>query len=204
MASHLEILVEEPSAEAFLSAWLPRLMNDRATFAIHAFQGKTDLLANLEKRLKGYAHWLPDYARIVVLVDQDRADCKVLKATLEQAAVAAGLSTRTVERGQTWQVVNRIVVEELEAWYFGAWASVLRAYPKASANVPKKATWRQSDQIVGGTWEAFERVMQRSGYFQGGLRKMEAAGAIGATFEAHECRSPSFTVFHTAILEAIG
>ncbi len=31
------------------------------------------------------------------------------------------------------------------------------------------------DAIPGGTWEAFERVLQRSGYFQTGLRKLEAA-----------------------------
>lgn len=203
MTEHLEILVEEPSAEAFLSAWLPPLLGDHATFAIRVFQGKSDLLANLEKRLKGYAHWLPGYARILVLVDRDNADCTVLKSTLEQAAAAAGLSTRTGMAGQAWQVANRIAIEELEAWYFGAWSSVLRAYPKAPTNIAMKASWRQSDEIAGGTWEAFERVMQKAGYFKGGLRKIEAAQAIGAEFDAKECHSPSFTAFHNAILEAI-
>lgn len=203
MTQHMEILVEEPSAEAFLSAWLPGLLGDSATFNIHVFQGKSDLLANLEKRLKGYSHWLPDYARILVLIDRDRADCAALKAKLEQAAAAAGLPTRTVVGGPAWKVANRIVIEELEAWYFGAWASVLRAYPRAPANVPLKAAWRQSDQITGGTWEAFERVMRKGGYFEGGLRKMEAAQAIGAQFKPSECISPSFRVFHAAVLEAV-
>lgn len=203
MMQHLEILVEEASAEAFLSAWLPRFLDDRATFNIHAFQGKSDLLANLERRLKGYARWLPDYARIVVLIDRDSADCAALKAKLERAAAAAGLPTRTVVGGPNWKVANRILIEELEAWYFGAWESVLRAYPRALANVPLKAAWRQSDQIAGGTWEAFERVMKKGGYFEGGLRKIEAAQAIGAEFNANECNSPSFTIFYAAVLEAV-
>jgi hypothetical protein len=203
MMRHLEILVEEPSAEAFLSAWLTRLLDDRATFKIHAFQGKSDLLANLEKRLKAYARWLPDHARILILIDRDSADCVALEARLEQASEAAGLPTRTVVGGPAWKVANRIAIEELEAWYFGAWESVRRAYPRAPANVPRKAVWRQSDKITGGTWEAFERVMRKVGYFEGGLRKVEAAQAIGAEFNADECHSPSFTVFHAAVLEAV-
>src|SRR5580698_6267952 len=73
MPQHLEILVEELSAETFLSALLPRLLGDGATFRIHSFQGKSDLLANLERRLMGYARWIPDSTRIVVLVDRDDA-----------------------------------------------------------------------------------------------------------------------------------
>lgn len=55
---HLKFLVEEPSMEAFLRALLPRLWPppDR-TFEIHLFQGKLDLLAKLEDRLKAYATW---------------------------------------------------------------------------------------------------------------------------------------------------
>jgi len=57
MTQHFEILVEEPSMEAFLRGVLPRLIN--ATFEIYPFQGKQDLLDKLERRLRGYAAWLP-------------------------------------------------------------------------------------------------------------------------------------------------
>jgi hypothetical protein len=202
-ADHFEILVEEPSAEAFLAASLPRLLEDVATFTIHAHQGKSDLLGKLESRLRGYAKWLPDNARIVVLVDRDDTDCKTLKAAMEQVATAAGLPTRATSGVQPWRVVNRIAVEELEAWYFGAWESVRRAYPRLARNAIKKAALRHSDQIAGGTWEAFDRVMRGSGYFAGGLRKVEAANAIGNFFDHADCSSPSFITFRNAILEAV-
>ena len=66
--THLEVLVEEPSMEAFLRALLPRLLPQDRTFEIHPFQGKSDLLGKLEARLRGYAAWLPADWRIVVVV----------------------------------------------------------------------------------------------------------------------------------------
>lgn len=54
-ASHLELLVEEPSMEAFLRALLPRLLPQGRTFEVHAFQGKGDLMDKLETRLRGCA-----------------------------------------------------------------------------------------------------------------------------------------------------
>ena len=51
---HLEFLVEEPSMEAFLHELLPRLFpEDCPSFRVHAFQGKTNMLDNLQARLKG-------------------------------------------------------------------------------------------------------------------------------------------------------
>ena len=48
---HFELLVEEPSMEAFLRGLLPRLMPSDRSFEVHAFQGKSDLLGNLAGRL---------------------------------------------------------------------------------------------------------------------------------------------------------
>lgn len=56
-AEHIEVLVEEPSMEAFLHALLPRILPSGRTFQIHSFQGKSDLLGKLEARLRGYAAW---------------------------------------------------------------------------------------------------------------------------------------------------
>jgi len=118
-----------------------------------------------------------------VLLDRDDSNCMELKAKREAAAASARLITRTTSGGQNWKVANRIVIEELEAWYFGAWSSVRRAYPKAPEHVRQRSGLRHCDKINGGTWETFQRIMQSAGYFEGGLRKIEAAGAIGAVFE---------------------
>ncbi|MFZ5556685.1 MAG: DUF4276 family protein [Pseudomonadota bacterium] len=201
-AAHLELLVEEPSMEAFLRALLPRLLPQDRTFEVHPFQGKSDLLGKLESRLRGYAAWLPVNWRIVVVVDRDDDDCHVLKRQLETMARRAGLRTRSRGGSAPWQLVNRIAIEELEAWYFGDWAAVRSAFPRASANVPRRQGFRSPDAIAGGTWEAFERVMQAHGYFKGGLAKIEAARAIGAYVDPTRTSSPSFRVFTDAIVEA--
>ena len=202
-AKHLEILVEEPSMEAFLRALLPRLLGDKASFEIYPFQCKDDLLDKLPARLQGYERWLPETWRIVVVVDRDDEDCTTLKQKMESMAVHAGLRSRTAGAANTWQLVNRIAIEELEAWYFGDWEAVRQIYPRLSETVPQKEGFRDPDAISGGTWEAFERLLQRAGYFKNGLRKTEAARALGQRVDPQRNCSRSFRVFRDAILEAV-
>jgi hypothetical protein len=199
-ASHLEILVEEPSAEAFLNALLPRLLPSNRTFVVHPFQGKRDLLHKLGARLRAYAKWLPADWRIIVLLDRDDADCRKLKKEMESIARDSGVRAKS-SSARDWQLVNRI--EELEAWYFGDWQGVRAVYPKVPATIPSRAAFRDSDAIHGGTWEAFERILQKHGYFEGGLRKTEAARAIGSILDPARCSSPSFAQFRDAILDAV-
>jgi hypothetical protein len=199
-AQHLELLVEEPSMEAFLRALLPRLLPPGRTFVVHPFQGKDDLLTRLESRLRGYVHWLPADWRIIVVVDRDGDDCHVLKQRLETLTANAGLLSRSRAGGQPWQLVTRIAIEELEAWYFGDWSAVRDAYPRVPAEVPRQS--RDPDAVTGGTWEALERILQRNGYFKTGLRKLEAARAIGTRLSPEASRSHSFTKFFEAIIEA--
>ncbi len=201
-ASHLEVLTEEQSMEAFLGSLLPRLLPADATFRIRSFRGKNQLLKELPSRLRAYAKWIPDNYRIVVLIDRDNSDCHDLKRNLEAEAAKAGLPTRSRPRGGAWRVVNRVAIEELEAWYFGDWDAVRAAYPRASAAVPGRAAYRFPDAIRGGTWEAFERVMKKHGYFRQGLRKVEAARAIAPHIDPERNASPSFACFRDAILEA--
>jgi hypothetical protein len=198
--THFEFLVEEPSMEAFLMRLLPKLIGENSTFAVYAYQGKTDLLRKLPARLRGYANWRPANTRIVVLVDRDDDDCTTLKRRLENDAATAGLATRA-GAGSSWHVLNRIVIEELESWYFGEWAAVCRAFPRLSAKVVNKASYKNCDNIVGGTWEALEKILKRGGYFTDGLRKIEAAGRIGEHFDPGACVSPSFIAFRDALIE---
>ncbi len=136
-----------------------------------------------------------------MIVDRDDDDCDRLKAKLEQLAVRAGLRTRSRAKGEAYSVLNRLAIEELEAWYFGDWQAVLAAYPRVPRTVPAKAKYRDPDAIKGGTWEAFERVLQRAGYFRGGLRKIEAARAVAEHMEPTRNCSKSFQVLYSAMVE---
>jgi hypothetical protein len=181
---HVEFLVEEPSAEAALSNIVPKIVGPENTFAIHAHQGKTDLLAKLPARLRAYRQWLPEDWRIVVLIDTDAEDCRILKARLERDARAAGWTTKSsVPAGTQFTVLNRLAVEELEAWFFGDVAALNAAYPRVSVDLGARARYRDPDAIRGGTWEALERELQRGGYFGGGLPKIEVARAISAQMD---------------------
>jgi len=203
-AAHLEILVEEPSMEAFLRELLPRLLGEDQSFSVYAHQCKDDLLDKLPQRLRGYSAWLPEDWRVFVVVDRDDDDCALLKEKLERMAADADLRTRTAVAGnQSWQVANRIAIEELEAWYFGNWEAVCGAYPRVSTKVPGKAAYRDPDAIAGGTWEALERLLKRAGYFQNGLRKVEIAREMGRKIDWQTNGSASFRVFRDALSEAV-
>lgn len=189
--------------EAFLRELLPRLLGDQITYQVYPSRSKDDLLRKLPARLRGYASWLPDDWRIVVVVDCDDDECFSLKQILENEAARAGLRTRAAVGGSDWQLVNRIAVEELEAWYFGDWEAVCEAYSGVPLTLPNRAGFRNPDAIHGGTWERLERILQDAGYFPTGLRKIELARALGRRIDLHRNRSCSFKVFRDALLESI-
>jgi hypothetical protein len=199
MLERLIALVEEESAEAALNLIMPRLL-PQSDVQIIRFQGKQDLLQNLLARLRGLKSWLPENWLLLVLVDRDRDDCKNLKQQLETIAKQAGLVSKSaVRRGSRFQVVNRIVIEELESWFFGDWEAVHFAYPKVPSTIPAKQKFRDPDAVVGGTWEALERIFRRAGYFESGLRKIELARSVAPHMEPTRNKSRSFQVFLEAI-----
>ena len=192
---HVVFFLEEPSAEAFFSEFLPRVAPAGMTSQLIVFQGKPDLMKNLTARLKGYGGWIPDDWRIVVLVDEDREDCRGLKAALEASAAAAGLLTKTSAGGQRFTVLNRIAVEELEAWFLGDVEALRAAYPGVPANLGAQAKFRDADAVTGGTWEALERVLQRAGHFPGGIGKIDLARTMARHLTPEANRSRSFQCF---------
>jgi len=185
----VEIFVEEASMEAALRVLVPKIVD--LDFEVYPHDSKPELLARLPTRLAGYAAWMPASWRILVIVDRDADDCVALRQQLDAISVRAGLRP-DAKPGHTRQVVNRIAIEELEAWFFGDWDAVRAAYPYASATVPRQARYRDPDAIAGGTWEAMERVLQRAGYFRAGLRKVEAARSIAAHWVPSRNSSRSF------------
>lgn len=198
IVAHVEVLVEERSAEVALSALLPRMLGE-TTFAIYEHTCKEALLARLPERFRGYAKWLPSDWRVVVLLDRDGDDCVELKRRVDHMAQDAGLSTRAT--GNPLQVVSRLAIEELEAWYFGDWDAVRAAYPRVSDTISSQSKYRNPDAIRGGTWEAFERILQRAGYFPTGLRKIDAARAVAAHMDPARNTSASFRALGSALAE---
>lgn len=194
---YVDFLVEEPSMELFLRALLPKLLG-AIHFEIYTFQGKSDLRQRLPERLRGYAAWLPTNYRIVIIVDRDDDDCLKLKAQLEEQVRQAGLWTRQ-QNHDVFSVINRIAIEELEAWYFGDWEAVCAAFPRLSPTIPQQAKYRNPDAIAGGTWEAFEHILKRAGYFPTGLRKLELARTITPYMDPMRNRSRSFQALRDAL-----
>ncbi|WP_341737027.1 MULTISPECIES: DUF4276 family protein [unclassified Microcoleus] len=196
--------MEEASLESALTQLLPKILPSTVTFKIHAFRGKDDLICKLPNRLKGYQAWLPPDWKIVILIDEDREDCLKLKKQLEDISILAGLITKSsCQKNKSFQVLNRIVVEELEAWFFGDVEAICQAYPKVSANLANQQPYRDPDAIKGGTWEALERVLRRAGYHQGGLEKYKASSEISKYMNPESNRSKSFQVFCQGLLESI-
>jgi hypothetical protein len=197
---HIEVLVEEPSMEVALRTLMPKLVG-RTSFEVYSYQGKEDLLTCLPQRLKAYAQWIPATWRILVIVDRDDDDCMKLKAKLETSAREAKLKTRSAAGRKPYVVVNRIVIEELEAWYFGDWDAVRKSYPRVDLNIPKKSSYRNPDAIAGGTWQALERIFKQVGYFTQGLPKVEVARSVAAHMSPERNTSRSFQVLRDALTD---
>ena len=192
---HIEFLVEELSAEEALKYLLPKILPQDVSYQLHSYNGKDDLLRKLPSRLKAYKRWIPSSHKIVVLIDQDGKKCVRIKKDLEQIAIAAGLSTKTSSQGLSFQVLNRIAIEELEAWFFGDIPAVIAAYPVVPQNLDKKAAFRNPDAIRGGTWEKLEKVLQKAGFFTAGMQKTNAASEISKHMDPKRNQSKSFQIF---------
>lgn len=201
---HVEVLVEESSTEAALSLLLPRILPATATWVVHPHRGKKDLLDKLPNRLRGYRRWLPPDWRLLVLIDEDREDCRALKRHLNRRARDAGLRLARGSGGEPIQVLNRIAVEELEAWFFGDVEAIRTAYPGVPATLANRAPYRDPDAVAGGTWEALERILKQAGHHGSGLRKVEAARAIAEHMEPARNRSRSFGHFRDGLLRVLG
>lgn len=199
---HFEVLVEEISAETALRALLPEILGPMHTFQIRSHRGKPDLLAKLPDRLKGYRSWIPDHYRLVILIDEDRENCHLLKDRLESLAADAGFRTRSCRAADgSFIVLNRIAVEELEAWLLGDPEALRIAFPKLPRAFHEKARYRLPDAVKGGTWEALEALLQQSGYYPAGLAKIETARRVAEHMDPDRNRSPSFCQFRDALRE---
>lgn len=193
----MEFFLEEQSAAEFINSLLPRILPN-ANYEIHSFDGKQDLLKKLPDRLKAYSSWESRDHMLVVLVDRDDDDCHALKGQLEDFAAKAGL--KTLSRSPCrFHVINRIAIEELEAWFFGDVEALHQAYPRIPESLGMKAPFRDPDAIKGGTSKRLEKLLKDTGYHPGGLEKIRAAQEISKFMDPDRNRSKSFQVFRDAL-----
>ena len=195
----LDIFIEEQSAEVTLRNLIRKILPEtNHDVRFHPFRGKQDLLAKLPGRLKAYSNWIADNHFLIVLVDRDNDDCHLLKRRLENYAIEAGLKTLSSSHNR-FQVVNRIAIEELEAWFFGDVEAMRMAYPRIPKTLSKRAPYRDPDAITGGTSERLEKLLMDAKYHPGGLEKIRAAQEISRHMDPDSNRSRSFQVFRDAL-----
>ena len=175
----LIILLEEPSARELLKGVLPRILPDSVEVQYLVFEGKQDLEAQLVRKLKG---WRAPNSVFVVLRDQDAADCRVVKARLQQLVAETG---RTA-------VLIRVACRELESWIVGDWRAVAEAFAQPGlAALADKAVYRDPDQLVRPV-EALRKVLPE-------YQKRDGARRVGVFLDPGRSRSQSFRAFCSGV-----
>jgi hypothetical protein len=191
----IDILLEEPSAEEALRNLLPKIIKGRARVNLINMRNKSRLLQELPARLCGYKRRIEagEDLRLLILVDRDDDNCQDLKATLERMAREAGLSTKSSpqENGQFY-VVNRIAIQELEAWFIGDIDALKKAFSSLrGVSFPK--SFQNPDKC--GKWEILHRFLRQNGIYRSNYPKIEAARKISQQIEISHNRSKSFQHF---------
>lgn len=195
-----EVITEEDSMIAALMPLLPRIVGTDHQIKYRSYGGCRKLLKVLPERMrayqKRYKNTYEDF-RIIVIIDKDQKKCSDLKNQLERIALDAGLSTKTSpDKDGNFVVVNRIAIEELEAWFFGDIPALVAAYPKIPESLGTKSAYRDPDSISGGTWETLHHILKNEGYYYGDrLPKIEVASKIAQHMDPDRNRSPSFQSF---------
>lgn len=193
----VDFLVEEPSAKAALEHLLPRLLPAGCTYRVRAFEGWQDLLGDLKAVLQGYHRRIVREGeadlRVVVLLDGDGI-CARCKASLEEKAAEVGLLTKTsAGPGQPFHVLNRVAVQELEAWWLGDRDAIMAAYPDVKPH-HFKGQDRNSDQPLKPN-DALWSVLKQGRYFLSGKRKTQWATDISQQIDPARSDSASFRYF---------
>ncbi len=197
--TQLEILVEEASMEAALREIMPKILPKQTTWKPINLGSKHKLLKKLPSRLRAYRKRINkgENLKIIILVDQDNDDCYKLKQRVEGIAHEAGLTTRATTPHQgDFQVLTRIVVEELEAWFMGD-IDALKAAFRSLNSVKFPSRFDNPDK--GGTWECLHRFLKKNGIYRSTYPKTDAARKIARHMDPTRNRSRSFQVFYQGV-----
>ena len=192
----LEILVEGFSDVPTVKAILGRKfgLRENEHYRVHPHQGKGELpenpLARPDRKHRGLLHQLPAKLRgygkslraeycVLVLVDADDDDCKLLKQQLVDLY-------RALE-SKPAHVLFRIAVEETESWFIADRDAVKAGYPKAKLG---KIPADPPDSVIGA-WESLAKALGKKPGDCSGADKMEWAEAIAPHLDLDTPNSPS-------------
>ena len=121
----IEILTEELSMKHALEIILPKIVPNtwvlNENYFIRPHSGKSDLKKSIPKKIKAFNH---DNVGIVIVHDQDSAECKELKQKLRD------LCQENIKN----PLLIRIACKELESWYLGDFNALKIAYPECERN----------------------------------------------------------------------
>lgn len=180
----IEFLVEEKSIAEILFVLLPKILptnwNLNQNYFIRSFEGKSDLAKSIPKKSKIYGN-LPNTG-IVIIHDQDSADCKQLKNKLIKLAKDNGNS----------RLLVRIVCRELESWYLGDFIAIQHAYPDFKAeNYINLSKFRSPDKLVNAS-EELQKILPV-------YQKISSAKKISHFLNIEQNKSESFNQFIAGI-----
>nr|WP_320161357.1 DUF4276 family protein [uncultured Methanoregula sp.] len=195
----IEVLVEGGSDVPTIREILTRRFNlkENRDFKIHPHRGKGELpgsayaatnpknrslLHQLPAKLRAYAHFSNEYC-VLVLVDADNDDCKVLKQSL------VDLHNELLNKPDC--VLFRIAVEEIESWFIADINAIRAAYPRAKIN---KIDGIQPDAVIGA-WEHLADVLDRKRSECDGFDKVEWAQNISPHLDLNNPKSTSLYYF---------
>lgn len=133
----LVCLLEERSAEEVLQVVLPKILSSNISVRYLSFEGKNDLKKKLQRRIQG---WQGDDACFLVLMDQDGADCRIVKKELQELIRETGKAGRTLVR---------IACHELENFFLGDLAAVEKGLKlKRLSEKQNNRRYREPDRLA--------------------------------------------------------
>lgn len=190
--ARLEFLLEEASMEAALRILLPKILPPQWELDVNVFlrphEGKSDLKNSIPKKIRAFSHHAHEPVGVIILHDQDSADCKDLKAKL------LSLCQQNLPTPPPHLV--RIVCRHLEAWYLGDMIAIEKAYPAFKATrYQNKEKFRQPDSC--NAWDELNRILP-------GLGKVSSARNITPHLDLQRNRSESFNQFITGLTRFTG
>ena len=164
---------------------LPKILAEKwiyeTNYFIRAFEGKSDLFKSLPRQIMALSKKQGVKVGVVVLHDQDSADCKLLKARLIKQMSAEESTPRLV----------RIICRELESWYIGDFKAISQAYPNFKyINYINKAKFR-NPETCNAEYELSKILPE--------FQKISSAKAIAPFLKAENNRSESFKQFVSGI-----
>jgi len=205
---HIEVLVEDKSGAKLVEILMPHVIGEPHTWRIHPYKGigqipreltshsdpaKRALLNRLPNLLGGYGK-TPGIDAVVVVLDNDRRNCKEFLAELNSILMRCSPAPRTL---------FGLAIEEMEAWFLGDQQALLAAYPRAKRNVLSRY---QQDSICS-TWELLADAVYPGGYAAirkagwplPGQIKHEWAEKIGPHMDVEINASHSFGKFRDGV-----